>query len=211
MSPFLVPEIIRLSILFSLQGLLEGTFKLIASFLWHQWSLDEAQNEHDLTQFDRIYINYTDCYWKQISEPLTLGAHHNNFNYTKGSISCVKTFQLLPFLLSYFKSGQNYKVVLKTQDGVEGYFPSSEIPPPNMHTVKPSLAGITFISSSWRNFWRAFCFCPWNTSRWAKWHVKHFLEKGDWTVPVMCILCPSFASVKVLVVQEYRAPASMFK
>lgn len=100
-------------------------------------------------------INYTDCYWKQIYEPLTLGANHNNFNYTKGSISCVKTFQILPFLLSYFKSGQNYKVLLKTQDGVEGYFPSSEIPPPYMHTAKPSLAGITFISSSWRNFWRA--------------------------------------------------------
>lgn len=100
-------------------------------------------------------INYTDCYWKQIYEPLTLGANHNNFNYTKGSISHVKTFQILPFLLSYFKSGQNYKVLLKTQDGVEGYFPSSEIPPPYMHTAKPSLAGITFISSSWRNFWRA--------------------------------------------------------
>lgn len=81
-------------------------------------------------------------------EPLTLGANHNNFNYTKGSISPVKTFQILPFLLSYFKTGQNYKVSLKTQDGVEGYFPSSEIPPPYMHSGKPSLAGITFISSS---------------------------------------------------------------
>lgn len=100
-------------------------------------------------------INYTDCYWKQMYEPLTLGANHNNFNYTKGSISRVKTFQILPFLLSYFKTGQNYKVSLKTQDGVEGYFPSSEIPPPYMHSAKPSLAGITFISSSWRNFWRA--------------------------------------------------------
>lgn len=100
-------------------------------------------------------INSTDCYWKQIYEPLALGANHNNFNYTKGSISHVKTFQILPFLLSYFKSGQNYKVLLKTQDGVEGYFPSSEIPPPYMHTAKPSLAGITFISSSWRNFWEA--------------------------------------------------------
>lgn len=147
-------------------------------------------------------INYTDCYWKQIYEPLTLGANHNNFNYTKGSISCVKTFQLLPFLLSYFKSGQNYKVLLKTQDGVKGYFPSSEIPPPYMHTAKPSLAGITFISSSWRNFWRAFCFCPWNTPRCAKWHRKLFLEEGARTAPAMCFPSPSFASIEIPVVQD---------
>lgn len=68
-------------------------------------------------------INYTDYYWKQIYEPLTLGANHNNFNYTKGSISRVKTFQILPFLLSYFKTGQNYKVLLKNSGWGGGVFP----------------------------------------------------------------------------------------
>lgn len=125
-------------------------------------------------------INYTDCYWKQMHEPLTLGANHNNFNYTKGSISRVKTFQILPFLLSYFKTGQNYKVLLKTQDGVEGYFPSSEIPPPYMHSAKPFLAGITFISSSWREISEElFCLCPWNMPRCAKWACESPSGEGS--------------------------------
>lgn len=157
-------------------------------------------------------INYTDCYWKQIYEPLTLGANHNNFNYTKGSISHVKTFQILPFLLSYFKSGQNYKVLLKTQDGVEGYFPSSEIPPPYMHTAKPSLAGITFISSSWRNFWRAVLLLSLERATLCKnGLVNLLLGKGARAAPSMCLSSASSARTKVPVVQETSTTAQAFQ